>query len=126
SLKVRFSDIWYSESIPFRFKNEALKRLAAFDFEALNFIKIESPVSYLTACIAAEYPVSDDFIENLAKKSKSIRELGYIVWCAGKLNKTQLLLKLIDDAEKIEINLPKDVDEFLFEQLNINDLSLNG
>lgn len=121
SLRVRFAEIWHTESIPFRFKNEALKRLAAFDFNAVSFVENDKPVSYLTACVAANITVRDDFIEKLVKNAQSIRELGYVIWCTGKLRKTQLLLKLIDNAEALEINIPKDLDEILFDQFILNE-----
>lgn len=117
SLKKRFSEIWHNEGIPFKFKNEALKKIAVSDFNSIEFLKDTYPVSYLTACVAADRDLQEEFIDDIVRKAKSLRELGYVIWCVGKLGKTELIMKFLNEAEQIERNIPKDFDEILIEQM---------
>lgn len=101
-----FPTIWASVPIKSYIRHIALKRVAKFDFSKVEFIKMERPVSYLSACVAASKDISDDFILNAARTVDSINELGYIVWCAGKLEKRNVLDHLMDEIETIEAKLP--------------------
>ena len=101
-----FKEIWGSENIEFYIKNQALKKVARFDFSRVSFIEEDDPVSFLSASIAARRDVTDDFVLTTARSADSINELGYILWCAGKLSKRDVILKLINEIETIEENLP--------------------
>lgn len=101
-----FKEIWASDNIKFYIKNQALKRVARFDFSRVSFIKEESPVSFLSASIAAGRDVADEFVLTTARSADSINELGYILWCAGKLSKRDVIFKLINEIEAIEGKLP--------------------
>lgn len=101
-----FKEIWDTESIKFYIKNQALKKVACFDFNRVSFIEKESPVSFLSASIAAGRNVADEFVLSTARSADSINELGYILWCAGKLSKRDVIFKLINEIESIEKNLP--------------------
>ncbi|MBB1477567.1 hypothetical protein [Shewanella sp. SG41-3] len=101
-----FKEIWNSNSIKFYIKNQALKRVACFDFSRVSFMEEESPVSYLSACVAARKDISDDFIIDVARSATSINDLGYVVWCTGKLAKRNVLDRLVDEIEAIESKLP--------------------
>lgn len=101
-----FKEIWASDNIKFYIKNQALKRVARFDFSQVGFIKNDNPVSFLSASIAAGRDVTDDFVLTTARSANSINELGYILWCAGKLSKKDVIFKLINEIEAIEGKLP--------------------
>jgi hypothetical protein len=101
-----FPAIWASEDVKFYIRNNALKRVAKFEFAKVEFIRTEHPVSYLSACVAAGKDISDDFILDVARSATSINELGYVVWCTGKLAKRNVLDCLMDEIEVIESKLP--------------------
>lgn len=104
-----FEEIWNSESIKFYIKNQALKKVACFDFSRVSFIKEDSPVSFLSASIAAGRNVADEFVLSVARSADSINELGYILWCAGNLSKIDVIFKIINEIEAIEEKLPLEV-----------------
>ncbi|AFG37472.1 hypothetical protein [Spirochaeta africana] len=112
-----FKEIWDSDKIKFYIKNEALKKVACFDFSRVSFIEEESPVSFLSASIAAGRNVTDEFVLSTARSADSINELGYILWCAGKLSKRDVILKLINEIEYIEGKLPLEFWELKFHGL---------
>lgn len=101
-----FKEIWKSENVKFYIKNQALKKVACFDFSRVRYLKEESPVSFLSASIAAGLNVEDDFILSTARSTNSINELGYILWCAGKLAKRDVIFKLVSEIESMEEKLP--------------------
>lgn len=101
-----FDVLWKSQNTKFYIRNNALKRVAKYDFEKVIFLKNDSPVSYLTACIAAKHDVDDNYLLTVAKDTTAINELGYVLWCIGKLGKANVLYKLLDELETIEENLP--------------------
>lgn len=106
SIVELFKEIWSSSNIKFYIKNQALKRVARFDFSQVSFIEEESPVSFLSASIAAGRDVADEFVLKAARSAVSINELGYILWCAGRLSKKDVICRLINEIEAIEEKLP--------------------
>jgi len=105
-LSDHFLQIWNAPNIKFRFKNDVLKRVAVDDFSKVEFLKEDAPVSYLSASIATNRSVDDEFALSVVHGVNKINELGYVFWCLGKLGKKELLLELLDDIESIEKNIP--------------------
>lgn len=101
-----FEEIWNSSEVKFYIKNQALKKVAFFDFGKVSFIEKDSPVSYLTASIAAGRNVADEFVLKTARSANSINELGYVLWCAGKLSKSDVIFRMTDEIQVIEEKLP--------------------
>ncbi|KFZ32125.1 hypothetical protein IDSA_05525 [Pseudidiomarina salinarum] len=105
-LSNHFLQIWNAPNIKFRVKNDVLKRVAVDDFSKVEFLKKDAPVSFLSASIAANRSVDDEFALSVVHSVNKINELGYFFWCLGKLGKKELLLKLLDNIDSIENQIP--------------------
>ncbi|WP_064791877.1 hypothetical protein [Shewanella woodyi] len=108
-LTQKFLKIWHAENIKFYVKNNVLKKVSAKNFDAVKFLKGEAPISYLSACVAANKQVEDDFLISVVKSAKKINELGCVVWCLGKLGKDTLLYNLLNELDFIEEKLPIEI-----------------
>jgi hypothetical protein len=111
SIQQHFKSIWSDENIRFSVRNAALKRVAAHDFESIEFIKAGTPVSFLTACIAAKRSISDREALSIAENTTSLGSLGYAIWCLGELGKRDALRQLADRINVVEAKLPKTINE---------------
>jgi hypothetical protein len=80
-----FKDIWRNPHIQFGRKVELLRRLASQHFRSLSFLKKVSPLSYLHAVVLARKTFPRKEALRLALASKDSRELGFSMWCLGKL-----------------------------------------
>lgn len=105
-LSHNFLAIWHADGIKFYVKNNILKRVSAQSFNTVKFLKDESPISYLSACVAANKSIDDAFALSVAKGASKINELGYVIWCLGKLGKETILYKILDELNSIEEALP--------------------
>lgn len=103
-LAINFDEIWNADC-KFRIKNNALKRVAQFDFGKIGFLKETEPVSYLTACVAAHRDVDENFLWGVIDGLDKINSLGYVLWCLGMLGKRELLTKVLEKSESIESQL---------------------
>ncbi len=107
-----FNEIWADENIRFYIKNNALKKVAVSNIEAVDFLKEESPVSYLSACVAAKHEINDELAKSIAKQSDKISTLNYVLWCLGMLGKEKILCDLLDQITDIEKNIPHETWEY--------------
>lgn len=103
-----FPEVFRLEHLPFFIKSNALKRIAADNFPAVEFLKQESPVSYLTACVAAARRISDKEAISLASAAPNLNSFGYALWCLGALGNTKALYTLIERSENIEETMPRE------------------
>jgi hypothetical protein len=98
-----FKDIWRNPHIQFGRKVELLRRLASRHSRSLSFLKKESPLSYLHAVVLARKTFTRKGALSLALASKDSRELGFSMWCLGKLgfwNELILLDKRLPQIQK--------------------------
>ena len=90
-----FKDLWRHEHFPFPQKIELLRRLAVHRFRALGFLKKESPLSYLHAVVlAGKKTLKGTEVLEIALTSTNERELGFSLWCLGKLGYWNELLEM--------------------------------
>ncbi|MCI5138552.1 MAG: hypothetical protein D3922_09100 [Candidatus Electrothrix sp. AR1] len=101
-----FYDIWHNDNVIFYIKNNLLKKVAILDFNTVKFLKEEAPVSYLSACVAANKSVDDVFVLSVVENSSKINEFSYIIWLLGKLGKESILYNLLNELESIEKKFP--------------------
>ena len=102
----KFSKIWQADNVKFYVKNNVLKKVSVKNIETVNFLKEEAPISFLSACVAANKEVDEIFLMSVVKGVKKINELGYVIWCLGKLGKDTLLYDLLSELDSIEEKLP--------------------
>lgn len=114
-LSEKFKSIWESEGLRHSIKNNALKRAAKYDFKSILFLKNESPLSYLSACVAACKDISDEELITITENVDSISALKYAIWCLGALGKRNALQQIASRINEIEAKLPKDFNEQLVE-----------
>lgn len=106
SLATAFVDIWRSQDLRFATKNNALKRVAKHDFTAVEFLKTEAPISYLSACVAAGKQISDEEAISIARTADKLNSFKYILWCLGMLGNREALYKLLTEATEMESQMP--------------------
>ena len=94
SLIKIIKEVWTSQHIQFRHKNNLLVRLAPVNFKAVSFLKKDHPVSYMYAVVLAGRKLNHKEAEELALKAKNAREFGFALWCIGKLGMWETLLEL--------------------------------
>ena len=98
-----FKDIWRNPQIQFGRKVELLRRLASRHFRSLSFLKKESPLSYLYAVVLAGKSPPRKEALRVALASRDGRELGFSMWCLGKLgywDELVLLDKKLPEIQK--------------------------
>jgi len=100
-----FSEIWNNENIEYYIRNNVLKRVALIDFEKISFLKNSAPIAYLSACVATNKYISDDFAISVLDSVDKISTLSYVLWCLGKLGKRNLLIDLCGNIQDIENNI---------------------
>lgn len=113
-LANEFADVWQSPDLRFFIKNSVLKRVARHDFALVAFLKNDAPISYLSACVAAGKPISDDEASAFAKTADSLRSFQYVLWCLGMLGKREALYALLPEASEIESRMPAEFWEASF------------
>jgi hypothetical protein len=106
NLAADFTDIWRSSDLRFSIKNSVLKRVAKHDFALVSFLKDDRPISYLSACVAAGKPISDEEAISIAKTADTLRGFQYALWCLGMLGKREALYRLLADATEVESRMP--------------------
>lgn len=84
-LAHRFDDLWHSEWIPRRIKNRMLARVAQHSFRLIKNIRHSDPISYLSACVHAQRKPKPSEALALVQQANSTGQLGYGIWCLGKL-----------------------------------------
>jgi len=104
-LASNFSEIWNNENIEYYIRNNVLKRVALIDFEKISFLKKSAPIAYLSACVATNKYISDDFALSVFDSVDKISTLSYVLWCLGKLGKRNLLINLCGNIQNIENNI---------------------
>jgi hypothetical protein len=108
-LVERIEKIWANKEIKIYVKNHIIKRISAHDFSKLHFLRHTSPVSFLSACVAAKVKISDSEAISIAKSSKSIKEYSYSLWCLGALGKNSAIFELLSQSKEIERSMPPEL-----------------
>jgi hypothetical protein len=105
NMGMLLQELWSDDKVPFWTKTKILKRIAPINFTGIAFLKDVNPVSYLYASIIAEQDsrMTDEELISIVQGADSLNQLGFIIWCLGKLKKWDVLVKLQHEIDKISM-----------------------
>lgn len=126
-LEAAFEEVWRSAALHRSTKNSVLKRVAKHNFDTVKFLERESPISYLTACVAAGVAPADTQVIDIACSAESIGSFRYAVWCIGALGMRDALFELLVKASEVESRIPVEFwePEFYPELIGMSDSKRN-
>lgn len=107
-LAEHFWEIWEIENLPMRSIHHAIKRVAKHDFQILEGLEPNNPISFLSACAAAHQQIGPEKACSLALRATTVSELGFAIWCIGKLGYSSALISLTSQLPEIESQLESD------------------
>jgi hypothetical protein len=114
ALTDRFDELWDFDGIPLSFKNRILSAVAQHSFQTVAKLKHSHPISYLSACVHARKIPSQSEALALVDQAKSLGELGYGIWCLGKLGMLPALLNVRTKLPRLEKALQKSYRDYGF------------
>lgn len=97
-----FRKIWETENISYKTKNELLRRMAKYRFDVIKSLKDTNPISYLYGAVIANQNLSNQQATELALRAETLQELGFALWCLGKLQKWDSILEINTQMPQLE------------------------